>query len=471
MVLTAFGALHAAQAAGQVPPAPAVQAALRDMESKEQAVREQAAVRLGRLADRAAVPALVRALTDPAPAVRRAAARSLASTRDPAAGKGLMAALSDDDANVRAAAAFALGEIKSPTTGPALLKALGDPQWAVRDQAAWALREIGWNQSSNELAALLKAGQVQSAHVGWLLRGRADQPAAALAALFKSNDAALRARVVEALGALGGEAAVPPLAGALEDAETSVRIAAVCALSRMSEKDAEAALAKRQAVEKDPAVLAVLGPPLPAAAKGGLWAHWSFDDGKARDVTGGGSDGQFKGCKAEPGKVGKAVRCGPDAYVELGKPQTLAIADRPFTICAWIKSEAAGGVVVARGGAFQGFSLHLKGGKPGFGIRRAQEEQSFLAVAPGAVATGRWVHLAGVVGADAIELYVDGVRVARTKTPGPVPGNCGQPMEIGADLSNSCVDVVEPFRGLIDEVKMFDKALTAEEIAAEVKRS
>ena len=60
---------------------------------------------------------------------------------------------------------------------------------------------------------------------------------------------------------------------------------------------------------------------------------------------------------------------------------------------------------------------------------------------PGHIAAGReavvgsWVHLAGVVKSDRIELYVNAKLAASAKTPGYIPSNCGQGMEIGSILS------------------------------------
>ena len=75
--------------------------------------------------------------------------------------------------------------------------------------------------------------------------------------------------------------------------------------------------------------------------------------------------------------------------------------------------------------------------------------------------------MAGVIKQKSLELYVDGKRVATVATPGYIPGNCGQGMEIGFDTANSPAEITDPFDGIIDEVKIYNAALSAEEIAAE----
>ena len=202
-----------------------------------------------------------------------------------------------------------------------------------------------------------------------------------------------------------------------------------------------------------------------------LMAYWSFDqikDSVAQDVTGNGNDGQVKGCTAVPGQSGQALQFGPGCFVELGRPTEIPIGNVPFTVTAWVKTQAKDGVIVVRGGAFCGFSLYVKDGKPKFGIHREQD-------GPGSIAVGStlpgddWVHLAGVVKQYRVELYVNGRLVASTETAGYLPGDCGQGMEIGFDVGNSACEIVTPLVGAIDEVKVFRIALSADQVAAEAK--
>ncbi|MFC1597537.1 LamG domain-containing protein, partial [Planctomycetota bacterium] len=149
-------------------------------------------------------------------------------------------------------------------------------------------------------------------------------------------------------------------------------------------------------------------------------------------------------------------------------PAGLPIGNRPLTIMAWVKSEADSGVVVARGGAYCGFSLYVKDRLPKFGIHREQEGPGYI-VAGRENVVGSWVHLAGVVKIDRIELYVNGKLAATAKTPGYIPGNCGQGMEIGFDVSNSPAEITDAFQGVIDEVKVYHAALSEEEIAEQCR--
>jgi hypothetical protein len=246
-----------------------------------------------------------------------------------------------------------------------------------------------------------------------------------------------------------------------------VRLSAIEALAKTPRPEVKRALAARQSGEPDTRVRAAIEQLLQAAfppAQAAAW--WSFDDRNpltARDVTGRGSDGEIRRCTPAPGKVGAALKFGEGSCVALGKVPKLPMAQQPLTVMAWVKPDADRGVVVARGGAACGFSLYLLNGVAKFGIRRKQEQPADIAA--GREPVGRdWVHLAGVVKSDCIELYVNGKLAARTKTDGFMPGNAGQGMEIGGDLGNSPAEITDSFVGLIDEVKVFLSDLSEEEI-------
>jgi len=438
-----------------------------DLASPVAAVRVQAAVELGRGGEKAAATLLLPALKDREPGVRREAAKALGAIKDGRAVPALIEALRDDDTNVRMYAAYALGEIEDARAADELLRAVRDAQWCVRDHAAWALRELRDPSLAEKYAALLQDEAVEVATATWILRGLGDEVALkALKALLGASPPGARLRAVRALRELKA-AAVEPLLGALDDPDAAVRQSVVEALARTPGPEVKQALTARLAAEPDASVRTAIErllkeayPPAEAAA----W--WSFDDQNptiARDVTGGGSDGEVRRCTPVPGKVGAALKFGEGSCVSLGRVPKLPMANQPLTVMAWVKPDAERGVVVARGGAFCGYSLYLLDGVAKFGIHREQDGPTH--VAAGREPVGRdWVHLAGVIQSDRIELYVNGKLAAQTKTDGLMPGNAGQGMEIGGDLGNSPVEITDSFNGIIDEIKVFLTALNEEEI-------
>lgn len=371
-------------------------------------------------------------------AVRASAVRALGEARATEAVPALIGALKDPDTNVRFYAAHALGEIKAPAAAPALMDALLDREGPVREQAAWALRELRDSSLARPLAASLAGPDADVRSIAWLLGELArDETPELIAPMLASPDAAVRLRCVTALGLLDSDAA-----------RMSIRMLLA------GETDA----AVRSAAES-------FFPPPPPLPSPSAW--WSFDDGDtetARDQTGRGNNGEIRGCEVVAGRRGKALRFGEGRYIELGRPPALSTANRPFTVMAWIQTVADRGVVVARGGAANGYSLYLLDGAPRFGIRRSQDEPPVIVRGDAAIGDG-WTHLAGVVRDDRLELVVNGVKVAETASPGFLKGDGGQGMEIGFDVSNSACEITDALSGVIDEVMVFDSALSAEQIA------
>jgi len=448
---------------------PATEEFVRDLRSSIAAVRRHAAASLGRAGGATAPPALVEALRDPDKGVRREAAKALGLIKAPVAATPLVEALRDDDANVRACAAYALGEIQDPKAADALLGALRDPEWCVRDQAAWALREIRDPKIIAPLVAALREPDADAAHVLWTLRRAGGQQAIApLAALLDDPAVETRMRALRALAEIRDGDTVPPLLAALKDSDPGIRRRAVEELSGIEDDRVDKPLLDLAAREQHPSVREALAKAVQRLiCRGGLAAYWSFDDRNAQvatDVTGRGVDGEIKGCAPVEGKVGAALQFSKGKYVELGRPKGLPIGGRPLTFMAWVKSDAPNGVVIARGGAFCGFSLYIKDGAPRFGIHRVKEGPAYIAAGREDV-VGSWVHLAGVVKEDRVEVYVNGKLAGTTKTEGYIPGDCGQGMEIGFDTANSPAEITDNFEGVIDEVKAYHAALSAEDIA------
>ncbi|MBN2450898.1 MAG: HEAT repeat domain-containing protein [Lentisphaeria bacterium] len=469
------GVCLALAAAVWAEPAVAVRQGLADLRSPVSLVRIQAARALGRLRAAEGVGPLCEALGDADAALRRESARSLGLIRSAAAVPHLVTALSDRDANVRFYAAYALGEIGDTRAVGALRPALSDPVWNVRDQAAWALREIAGPGQIADLVSLLESDTADLPHIRWLL-AHAKPPEAVvgpLAKLASHPRSEVRLRAVETLVDLGGKAVVPPLIEVLRDPELRLRRLAAHSLIAGRDERSLAPLRELAARESDAELKSVVGKAiLTLSVHPSLQGYWSFDDRStetARDVTGRGSNGEIKGCTPVEGKSGSALRFENGAYIELDKPPALAMGQTPFTVMAWVNSEAPNGVVMARGGAFCGFSLYIMDGKPKFGIHLIQDGPAYIAAGTDPV-VGRWVHLAGVMREDRIELLVDGSLAASAKTPGLIPGNAGQGMEIGFDVANSPAEICTAFQGIIDEVMFFGAALEPEDIRKQAER-
>jgi len=156
---------------------------------------------------------------------------------------------------------------------------------------------------------------------------------------------------------------------------------------------------------------------------------------------------------------------GGGSKIRVAKSESLNPAGSPLTVEAWVKAEHGDGVVLARGGPSHGYALIVRGGKPRF-VVRVKEDASSVGAKEKVV--GRWVHLAGVLTADKkLQIYVNGKISGTGKAGGFIAADPHQAMEIGADDGGAVGAYKSPYKfsGVIDEVRIYHRALTADQIA------
>jgi hypothetical protein len=193
---------------------------------------------------------------------------------------------------------------------------------------------------------------------------------------------------------------------------------------------------------------------------------WKFD-GNLQDVLGhpgtAAGDPAFVG--AEQAKVGSGAvdLDGNDGVLINGFTGIAGTGAR--TCMAWIKTTATIAPIVYWGDMF------MTGGN--WEMRINSQGQLRVQAAGGGgvnsvtkVNTGQWVHVAAVLpeggnNADDVLLYVNGVlETGGVVSAGAINTVVKGPLRIGTD------DMAHYFTGLIDDVRVYDRALTAEEIAA-----
>ncbi len=155
---------------------------------------------------------------------------------------------------------------------------------------------------------------------------------------------------------------------------------------------------------------------------------------------------------------------GPDrSLISVEKSGTLNPAGKPLTVEAWIKADKPGGVILAHGGSSQGYVLYLQAGQPRFAVRA---KGTLATAAAKARVTGKWAHLAGLLTGKEVQIYVDGKLAGSAEAPGLVATNPQEGMEVGADEGSTVADYTGPFSfaGLIDEVRVYHRALSAVEV-------
>ena len=158
---------------------------------------------------------------------------------------------------------------------------------------------------------------------------------------------------------------------------------------------------------------------------------------------------------------------GPDAAVRVESDQSLnpAADTGNMTVSAWVKREPDApqpddnfGTIVAKG-FNDGYQMHLEGGEPVFEKGTGAEAQ-----ASKTLDNNKWYHLAGVynsTASDRLKMYINGQLEAEDNdTIGNAPGD---DLGIGKNLQNTDPDE-RFFGGAIDEVRIYERALSSGEI-------
>lgn len=206
----------------------------------------------------------------------------------------------------------------------------------------------------------------------------------------------------------------------------------------------------------------------------GLVAYWPLDaetvKGKDVEDVWGDNDGTLEGnAKVRAGgKVREAIEFGGNDSVDIPGTKSLNFAGKDeLTVTVWVNADSdspvqgvvAGccGTIVAQRDA-NGWALRFDG-------RNAGQEMEFI-VQPGwqgdggfgapVFKKGEWHHLAGVVDSTNLLLYVDGELLEEMPFGGPIASDSSE-TEIGHAGDGG-------FIGLIDEVAIYDRALSEKEI-------
>ncbi len=185
---------------------------------------------------------------------------------------------------------------------------------------------------------------------------------------------------------------------------------------------------------------------------------WWPGDGTTLDLVGTGT-GSWVGTAAyTAGEVGQAFRFDGSSYVLV--PSSAALSPTAaITIDAWINPTA--GSTTARivdkitAGAGDGYLLDLLRGQ----LRLIVDGVSVTGAT--ALQGGVTYHVAGAYDGATLTVYVDGVADGSFAHTGAIPVNA-LPLRIGADSTGAG----NLFTGWIDEVELFDRALSQGEIQA-----
>jgi VWFA-related protein len=203
---------------------------------------------------------LLRDLEDGDPGMRADAVWDLGFVDDPRARTGLRQALGDRDAAIRRAAIEGLVRLRDLDSIPAIVERLGDRDREVRDAASAGLEEFGPAAVDPLARAVSSAANARrpgaasigaAAALGRIGDDRAVEP---LAALARGRSGEGRTAAVGALTTLGLAAGLAPLREALTDGDPLVRKAALNGVASIAGSAARPLIEDRLKHETDPSV-------------------------------------------------------------------------------------------------------------------------------------------------------------------------------------------------------------------------
>jgi len=181
------------------------------------------------------------------------------------------------------------------------------------------------------------------------------------------------------------------------------------------------------------------------------------------DMICSGPSGQLAGSSLPvwgSGLEGTALQFDGGGYVTISNNPALAVATNQVSLVAWVKASTnSSGPVIARtvaGGATGSFALSLTNGSVAFKL--------FLQGAPTTVTStnalpdNKWHHLAGVYDGQHLRVYLDGTQAGTVSGAGTVDV-VNESLLIGRNADGA------GFVGTIDDVRIFARALSDEDVA------
>ncbi len=202
----------------------------------------------------------------------------------------------------------------------------------------------------------------------------------------------------------------------------------------------------------------------------GLVGWWTFDEEEgdpfAWDYSGHTLGGRLVDARRAPGFHGKALVCDGGSVRVSSDP--LMAPRKGLTFTLWLKTEVPNQTDrwflnrIHGGRESSGYRFGLDRGRLCWAVPQSRWSHHLRVEKP--LPVGRWVHVAATSDRETIKVYMDGELAGTMDRYGVVKEN-GQPLVIG----NYDVGHRAHYQGLLDELRLYDYAMTQEEIRAAMK--
>lgn len=196
-----------------------------------------------------------------------------------------------------------------------------------------------------------------------------------------------------------------------------------------------------------------------------------FEGGNVLEKSGRGYDGEIIGkvTQSDDGKFGKAGQFAATSYLDLDGPNVNPddIPTEGMSILAWINVESIADMAIFNARAGDGTWLvhpEARGDGNYRWLNRGHNPgKTLFDIKAGTNKAKEWVHYAGTFSREAgiAYLYINGVKVGEEKArlPDPIAGDWGQGARVGFNIDNK-----RPFTGLMDDLNVWKRGLTHEEV-------
>jgi hypothetical protein len=233
----------------------------------------------------------------------------------------------------------------------------------------------------------------------------------------------------------------------------------------------------------------------------GLIGYWQFERDNVSDVirdrSGEGNNGRLINSSiAELGRYGRGldVTGSPSSFasIDIQPDASLNSLTDQLTVTAWIYPDRCAdyfSVVASRqlGGALHPDQFYLgfgpdidlsspRCGEMSFKWHLSTDGEDCLnnaflcdinTIPPGQPGTNanRWIHMAGTYDGNLMKLYVDGEEIGERSLTGAINLDPSRPLTVGVEENGGGHVPENPFDGRIDEIRIYNRALMASEIA------
>ncbi len=201
----------------------------------------------------------------------------------------------------------------------------------------------------------------------------------------------------------------------------------------------------------------------------GLVGHWKLDEasGTLADSSGNGNTGTQSGGigYASAGVVGTAVNFdGTDDYIDAGSGTSIANISDAITVSAWVRPpNGVSQAIVSNSrdccGTYNGFQLGRdSSNRFAFTVWNSTDT---LTLSPAFPSSGGWYHVTGTFDGSNVRIFVNGTLEATTSYAGKIGVPASSSLKIGRIGAVSAWH----FNGNIDDVRIYNHALSAAEVA------